>query len=323
MQIAEEIISIHTHITPHDLIDAEISFGRYGVSPKMVDIFVDLYKAIGIGAIKHIEDILEEVYGKDINIAEFARNFFTSIENAEERLIKDMDEAGISKAVVLDVLTSDYEIKHSDRLIRFTSEYYMRDLMKKNDGDYGPVPVGIKSYPKMRGIPTDEILEMAQDFKVPIVAHCSKGGIHGNQTAAASNKLASPAQWAIALEKYPGLIVCLAHAGGCTDFVNYWTDGTSGWMKDIYTLMTTYPFVYVDVSYHDMAVHNPDRYFSALKKAIHSEIGNRIMFGDDRPFMLVEYNLKQWVDSFKEHLTIGEWNIICNKNPKVFLKGLL
>lgn len=314
-----ETFTIHSHILTPALTDEKFSLGRFNVPAWASKLAFAIYKELGDKSIGFIDELIDKITGEDIDLKPFVHAFFCTPEQAQRRLLAAMDEADIDYAVVLDVMDSDYEII-SDRLIRFVSEEYMKRLMKENDGDWGVVPdFGIKFYPKISE-PDEEILDIAYDFDLPCVAHCSKGGIHGDQSESAANKAASPDAWAVRLTNRQNMRICLAHAGGCTDFVNFWLDGTPGWMQKIFNLMLVHPNMYIDISFHDMAMTNPARYFAALKAAIHSVIGTRILLGDDYPLILTEYSLADFIKQIRKHLTLGEYELIASKNSKAFLK---
>ena len=90
----------------------------------------------------------------------------------------------------------------------------------------------MKLYPPMGFFPIggknerewDETLHALYEFccteSVPIVAHCSPA------TALMTTSLSRPSGWAVVLDQYPALRVCLAHSGGM-DLGKKTTDGST------------------------------------------------------------------------------------------------
>ncbi len=177
--------------------------------------------------------------------------------------------------------------------------------------------VGIKVYPSLGYYPYDPRLEQvyqyAQENQLPLMVHCSRGGIHYANKAVPDefiysvsfnpkegyryvnpfegnwvdfkNNFIKPAHWEQVLERFPQLKICFAHFGFDSTQDEDWRGPKNTWYTTIKQLMQRYENVYADISY---TLFDPERL--AIIKADMDQtdrIRARVLFGTDY-FMTVQ-----------------------------------
>ncbi len=181
---------------------------------------------------------------------------------------------------------------------------------------------GIKLYPSLGYYPFDErmslVYEYAQDYNVPILTHCSRGGIHyvnqgktippdflnptnlnpavpPNIDASESdmsdfkNNFIKPEHYEGVLAAYPALKLCFAHFGVDDDTPYPTTDPQhpkDNWYQEIIRLMTAYDNVYTDISYSLTQDKFMKGFSSDYADGRLDAIKERILFGTD--FFMIE-----------------------------------
>jgi predicted TIM-barrel fold metal-dependent hydrolase len=179
---------------------------------------------------------------------------------------------------------------------------------------------GIKLYPALGyfGYHPDlfDTYSYAEKNCIPILTHCSKGGVNMLGKDAPSylinpecfNKLPdrnynfpqtgkmedfcdymnNPENFDEVLAKFPKLKICFAHLG--IDAKNKFKVGsTLSWYKKILDLMAKYPNVYTDVSY-TVAYKDFIKWFVSEYETYSDSIKNRILYGTDFFMTLQEDN---------------------------------
>ena len=173
---------------------------------------------------------------------------------------------------------------------------------------------GVKIYPRLGYYPNDErlteIYKYAESENIPILSHCSRGGVYTKKITSDmlkhpirglvkrtkakdfSHYFTEPQNYIPILKKFPNLKICLAHFGGNSEWDSYlekeWdpnkTDVEKSWVSQIVEMMENYDNLYTDISY--TAFHS-DRYFPLLGIFLSNDkIKKQIMFGSD--FYMVE-----------------------------------
>jgi len=212
--------------------------------------------------------------------------------------------------------------------------------------------IGIKMYTPLGYFPFDPRLEhvyqLAEEKRVPIISHCSQGGIYfadkklppdflkptsfnpqeggKYEFAPAKNEVfcdhfLHPDRYLDVLEKFPNLKLCFAHFG--------W-DQIEKRSKRIYTrtelynkiknllLNDKYPNLYADISYSLF-----DKKFNAKLKSDfekHPELQEKVIFGTDY-FMTLQEKLteEQLFKNFRNEMGEEIFEKLANHNPKRFL----
>lgn len=193
---------------------------------------------------------------------------------------------------------------------------------------------GIKIYPSLGFYPSDprlkSIYKYAEDNKIPILSHCSKGGVYthkitpemlnhpiqGKITKDKPKKFASyftdPRNYRTVLEEFPKLKLCLAHFGGNSSWDEYlekpWNpekmkESQKSWVSVILEMIEEYPNLYTDISY---TMFHTDRYFPFLNILLEKEkVKNKVMFGSDY-YMVERVKTSEREMSLKVRNALGE-----------------
>ncbi|MBA3649589.1 MAG: amidohydrolase family protein [Chitinophagales bacterium] len=211
--------------------------------------------------------------------------------------------------------------------------------------------IGIKFYPALGFYPFDPRLkllyEYAQEKEIPIMTHCTKGGVFykGELTAdhlhprdldnkfidtvfidtsqlrnrVFKNNFSNPDNYRLVLERFPELKICMAHYGGSDQIMDYLrTKNEKSWYYKIKRMLVEYRNVYTDVSYTLFETH----VFKLLKEDILSdEVGDKILFGTDYYMTEQEKNEKDLVSDFRKVLNESLFMKIALRNPEKYLKS--
>ena len=209
---------------------------------------------------------------------------------------------------------------------------------------------GIKLYPPLGYYPNDTRLEPVYEYAVannmPIMAHCSRGGVSVKKVTkdmlAEPNPLGravvkkkpkdfsdiytDPANYELVAEKFPELKICLAHFGGDREWDKYletsW-DATMGeehksWLSVIIDLMLKHDNVYTDIS---STLFDSEKYIDLLIVLLQNEkIRERVLFGSDY-YMMERVKSKEREMAIKIRSKLGPvlFKQIAEINPKRYL----
>lgn len=199
---------------------------------------------------------------------------------------------------------------------------------------------GLKLYPRL-GFPPDhpvlmeEIYPMLEERGLPVMSHCSRGGIQGRDVVdAEADRYTDPAAFIPVLEAFPRLQVCLAHFGGETDWRRYVVDGIDpndpaaagrNWQVAIRRMIGSgkYPNLWTDISY---TIFHFEDYIPFLRLFLMAEdeagerLRSRVLFGSDY-FMTRQEALSERAVCFRLRNALGEelfWRI-AQENPEAWL----
>ena len=187
------------------------------------------------------------------------------------------------------------------------------DVVRSAIADYGFV--GIKLYPPMGFKPygnaaepdvpdgeaidviLGELYEWCVSNDVPLTAHCNDS----NYADPAFRQYASPDNWALALQEFPGLRVNLGHFGGArTD------EGSDGWPWRAAALAAERPNVFADVGNHkiyDERIRTD--YFDMLEamfeQAATAGMDRRLMFGSDWYMLASHPDHRNFLADYERH----------------------
>ena len=227
---------------------------------------------------------------------------FVSLSIAEitDRLVAEMDEAGIELAVPLmmdmayterfggDIKPYEEQIAETLAAVAAVHRRYGRtrllpfvavDPRRPGGVDLSLDQLqrgrcaGVKIYPVMGFLPADERLwplyRFCEAFRVPITTHCENGGLPGFQD---DYHFAAPQNWEPVLAAFPTLVLNLAH-----------NDHTgSAWQREIHRLMRVRPHVYTDISYDTEMWYMPGAYFRSVRRLLRTPgLRDRVLFGTD------------------------------------------
>ena len=196
---------------------------------------------------------------------------------------------------------------------------------------------GIKLYPNLGYFPTDvklmELYQLCETRKIPILAHCSPGGIRRKGISAEQARVfATPSNYEEVLKTFPKLNVCLAHFGGVEEWERQIKGQARGegvepsWLAIILKMMTdgNYPNLFTDISYTVFCQSPADRpfnYFDYLKVLLSDKkVADHVLFGTD--FYMVEqekFTEKEVSLALRSHLGEEMYFKIAHDNPRVYL----
>ncbi len=131
-----------------------------------------------------------------------------------------------------------------------------------------------------------------------------------------------PLIWSKVVEKYPGLLLNLAHFGGAAELGKALDspDDSSLWSGKIIALLKDSRYrVYTDLScFTEFTVLR-----KLLKSPVYPQIRHRILFGSDYTLLLLfENNFKANIRKFREYFR-KDFDIIAGQNPREFLSHVV
>lgn len=211
---------------------------------------------------------------------------------------------------------------------------------------------GIKLYPPLGFFPFDPALypvyAYAQARNLPVLAHCSRGGVYQKRLAANApthhpktgqrldqrdpkhytDYFTDPDNYADVLRDFPDLRLCLAHFGGDDEWQRWLRDEwhadspppTRSWLAKILDMIRSgdYPNLYTDISY---TIFNLDDHLPILKVLLENpQVRERVLFGSDY-YMAEQEALPERQLALRIRAALGEdrfWQIAWH-NPRRFL----
>ena len=208
---------------------------------------------------------------------------------------------------------------------------------------------GIKLYPPLGynpddgpDGPVDKIFQYANENRLPVMVHCSQGGMITNSVKGLEHlnkkelrrrlmQYTSPSSYKNVLKKYPDMRLCLAHFGGNQQWDAYEHDdngsaedapdnNNNNWVSTIADMMKSgnYTNLYTDVSY---TMFRYPEYIEDLVALLEdNNIQSHVLFGSDY-YMAEQEKMKEKELSkgLRKKLTEPVWWKIAHTNPKKFL----
>lgn len=196
---------------------------------------------------------------------------------------------------------------------------------------------GVKLYPNLGYFPDDpklkEIYAICQARNIPVLAHCSPGGISQRKMSKEeAQAFAHPKNYKSLLKEFPELNFCLSHFGGTQEWERS-LSGTSprkgedaSWLSIILDMLRSgeYPNLYTDVSYTlfcETPGYRPFSYFDYLKvMMVDDNVSSHVLYGSD--FYMVEQEKiseKEVSIALRSHLGEKMYFQIAHDNPRIFL----
>ena len=197
---------------------------------------------------------------------------------------------------------------------------------------------GLKLYPRL-GYPPDhpvlmsEVYPLMQELDLPVMSHCSRGGISGKYVSRAdADRFTDPAAFEPVMTEFKKLRVCLAHFGGAADWRAYVNDGIApddpeerrkNWQIAIRDMITCgdWPGLWTDISY---TLFHFDDNLPFLRLFLQGDdaklLSSRVLFGSDY-YMTRQERLSERAVCFRLRNALGEdlfWRI-SQTNPEIWL----
>jgi predicted TIM-barrel fold metal-dependent hydrolase len=282
-------------------------------------------------------------------------------------LAVDFEFMGAGKTLDYEIQLQDLvAIKNDEKLGEFVIPFIAIDprrknllaLVRKYVEEHGFR--GLKLYPPMGYYPNDPALHpiyaYAQENGLPLIAHCSPGGVSqkGRITGAEKKELlgkirpipwlerrkwwkvndyltdayARPDNYIPVLEKFPRLKICLGHFGGAEEWHRYMDDSwepdtekpnSKSWLAVILDMMQKYPNLYADIAYTVEA--------EALLPMISVLVSNplyrsRILYGSDCYMVQMDKSERSFSVNVRGYLGETDFRQIAQENPREFLAPL-
>lgn len=194
---------------------------------------------------------------------------------------------------------------------------------------------GLKLYPRLGFAPDhpvlmQEVYPMLAERGLPVMSHCSRGGVKGaGLVEARADRYSAPDAFVPVLEAFPALRVCLAHFGGMEDWRAYVQDGIDphdpearprNWQVAIRDMIGSgkYPNLWTDISY---TLFHFDDYLPFLRIFLQDEgLASRVLFGSDF-YMTRQEDLSERAVCFRLRDALGEdlFRRIAETNPEIWL----
>jgi predicted TIM-barrel fold metal-dependent hydrolase len=198
--------------------------------------------------------------------------------------------------------------------------------------------VGIKIYPNLGYLPTCpmlmDIYEYAQDHDMPIMAHCSPGGLLSSEMPREkAADLSHPRHYHSILKRYTNLRICLAHYGGNEEWQKYLMEDPSYQTNNpinqeetrnrlalISEMLHDYENLYTDISY---TIFQFQQNISLLRVLLSDPVlQKKVLFGSDY-YMIEREQMTEREVYFQLRATLGEelFRQIAEINPRLYLGG--
>lgn len=194
---------------------------------------------------------------------------------------------------------------------------------------------GLKLYPRLGYAPDhpvlmNEIYPLIEALNLPVMTHCSRGGVTGKKTTLAQADLwSSPGAWEPVRDRFPAMRVCLAHFGGTADWRAYVDDGidprdpkarAANWQVAIRRMIEgdDWPNLWTDISY---TLFQFDDFVPFLKIFLENDrLADRVLFGSDY-YMTRQESLSERAVCFRLRVALGEdmFRRIAVTNPRIWL----
>ena len=300
---------IHTHkLTDETVPDSGVYFGRWEI-PGVIQRLASSGVALDI-----IEIVADEI-GADAHWLDMLRIWSMDTETQRLYLETESKAAGIDECCDLMIWPWQEAYAADDS----GGQIVQWHIDNAHEPYCGPRP--LKVYPPLHGVLSVTQARYCAENRIPVVAHCSPGGIEGDIDLGAH-----PDLWLQVLEAVPDLHLCLAHGGGCGQFVDYCNGkaGADNWTSAIVNLFARFPHVYIDTAYHEQAITHPGRYFGAENLDGMSwfldTLNDRVLFGSDWPLISDEgVCYSECVRDLRRNLSTEDWDAISMHNPARFL----
>jgi predicted TIM-barrel fold metal-dependent hydrolase len=212
---------------------------------------------------------------------------------------------------------------------------------------------GIKIYPPLGFYPNDKrlqpIFEYAVVNKLPVMSHCSRGGVYIKEVTDAMKKepnplgrsvdktkkpkefsdiYTDPANYDPVATQYPGLKICLAHFGGPDEWDKYlttpWSPGSreedKSWLSVVIDLIMKHDNIYTDIS---STLFEKESFIDLLMVLLENDkIRERVLFGSDF-YMMERAKTLERGRAIKLRSKLGPvlYKQIANVNPERYLYG--
>jgi uncharacterized protein len=276
----------------------------------------------------------------------------------------DFEYMGAGKTLDYEIQLQDLvAIKNDQELGEFILPFIAIDPRRKNLLDLVIRYVeefgfaGLKLYPPLGYYPNDPALHpiyaYAQEKGLPLIAHCSPGGVYqksritGNVKKELLEKIrpipreerwkwwkvndyltdayTHPENYIPVLEKFPGLKICLGHFGGNEEWHPYMDDSwkpdpekpySKAWLAVILDMMQKYPNLYADISY----IAEDESLLPMISVLVRNPLFRKhILYGSDCYMVQMDQSERFFSVNVRGYLGEADFRQIAQDNPQGFL----
>lgn len=295
---------MHFHVFCRRHISASIHFGRHEFSSALWPVVDILAKCEKLNdALESVDRIVDHLpVGVDISGAlDVVRLFYMDPYDQLCYITDQWRRLGILGGCVLIPAIGDY--RRATREIAAAAHAFP-EVRVFAPWDCADIPgvSGIKLYPALEGYDrVQKACYEAEARRLPIIAHCSPGGIRAADVSISAAEARNRPWWlSEALAAGMRQHVVLAHAGGRQSFVHNAIVGKETTidriLRDTMPGLSEYPtsWVGVDTAYHES--QDADDYLLALSR-LPGWYAGRVLPGSDWPLHLAEYSYQTWADT--------------------------
>jgi predicted TIM-barrel fold metal-dependent hydrolase len=280
------------------IIDAHVHLTRPGY----------VRKKFLCGNSRMASSLYNRVHKTDITPDDYVEMVKDRIDPTGEKLIAEMDEAGVDKSVIFGVDWA-YGVTGEPKVANRDQNKYLADYAKEYEGRFIPLAAldprrpdvieqateaieewgmkGFKLMPSAGFKPNDTLCfpfyEKCAEWGVPIMFH--SGGLEFNWEYSSPNLIASAA------EEFPEVKMIMAHAG------------LESW-EQCRLACAALPNVYMDISIRQFDYQiNRDKFYQWLRDMIDWTGPWKILFATDAPLPTFYLPTKEWVEAIKNPKT--------------------
>jgi predicted TIM-barrel fold metal-dependent hydrolase len=252
--------------------------------------------------------LYNRVHGTNITPDDYIEMVKERVDPTGEKLIAEMDDAGIDKSVIFGVDWA-YGVTGEPKVRNREQNKYLADYAKEFPGRFIPLAAldprrpdvieqateaieewgmkGFKLMPSAGFMPNDPLCfpfyEKCAEWQVPIMFH--SGGLEFNWQYSSPNLIASAA------EEFPEVKMIMAHAG------------LESW-EQCRLACAALPNVYMDISIRQFDYQiNQEKFYGWLRDMIDWTGPWKILFASDAPLPTFYLPNKDWVDAINEPKT--------------------
>jgi hypothetical protein len=299
----------HVHLFSHRHIKSDLYFGRHRLPRWAWPIIKAIHEVIdhaGDIVPDHVEALVETalaVFRLDDDarrIGQLIRLFYTPVDQQLAHLQAEWTRLGIAGGYVLIPAVGDYR--------RATRDICAAAVQYDNVKVFAPWECahlrgvfGIKYYPALSG--RQGIAEMGK-MRLPIIAHCSGGGIRADGvTLAQARKYNRPGWVHDVVDVWPEARIVLAHGGGRAEFLKTLDTAKDTPIKNLLRNTSDFgpdwpgAFVAMDTAFHEHQTRSD--YMNAIAQMDGLARG-RVLLGSDHPLMLSGQSYADWARDTRE-----------------------
>lgn len=307
------LIDCHMHVLNRDLAPEAFKAGRFALSraeTRLVDIVIDAVDTIPVDAeievIARVVDlVLDRIPAVSVRwkaLKTLIKLYCMSTRDYLCHLDALCASEGVYEAAILVPAGPGVGPRAVMRLLDAARAYPRFKVFVPEEYAGFPGVSGIKYYPAMEGF-RERVIDTAIRLNLPIISHCSPGGIR-NRSESAARAMNAPGRWHDYLKERP-IRLLLAHGGGNAKWISWHLHGRDAaglnWSLDNLLRDACPPSeapgrLWWDCAYHEGMILDRDRYGLACLRMM-PWWALAAVTGSDYPLHLLDYSYSDWADA--------------------------